>query len=64
MGSASIPGTVRELSPSRCYLGNKGDEYLPGRPRRELTKGTGICKTVKLTSTGTMHKLRREMGAV
>jgi hypothetical protein len=30
MGSASIPATVRELGPSRCYLGNKGDEYLPG----------------------------------
>jgi len=34
--------------------------------RRELTKGTGICKTAKLTGlgTGTVHKLRREMGTV
>ena len=31
--------------------------------RRELTKGTGICKTAKLTGlgTGTVHKLRRQM---
>jgi len=56
---------VRELGPSRCYLGNKGDEYLPGG-HGELTKGTGICKTAKLTGlgTGTVHKLRREMGTV
>jgi DNA invertase Pin-like site-specific DNA recombinase len=34
--------------------------------RRELAKGTGICKTAKLTGlgTGTVHKLRREMLAV
>ena len=32
--------------------------------RRELAKGTGIFKTAKLTGlgTGTVHKLRREMG--
>jgi molybdate transport system substrate-binding protein len=33
MGSAWIPGTVRELGPFRCYLGNKGDEYVPGGTR-------------------------------
>ena len=34
--------------------------------RRELAKGTGIIKTAKLTGlgTGTVHKLRREMGTV
>jgi hypothetical protein len=34
--------------------------------RRELTQGTGICKTAKLTGlgTGTVHKLRREMRTV
>jgi DNA invertase Pin-like site-specific DNA recombinase len=34
--------------------------------RRELAKGMGICKTAKLTGlgTGTVHKLRRGMGAV
>jgi hypothetical protein len=31
--------------------------------RRHLAKGTGICKTAKLTGLGTetVHKLRREM---
>jgi DNA invertase Pin-like site-specific DNA recombinase len=34
--------------------------------RRELTKGTGICKTAKLTGlgTGTVHKLKRGMVGV
>jgi len=34
--------------------------------RRELAKGTGICKTAKLSGlgTGTVHKLRRQMGTV
>jgi len=34
--------------------------------RQELAKGTGICKTAKLTGpgTGTVHKLRRQMRAV
>jgi hypothetical protein len=34
------------------------------RARQELAKGTGIIKTAKLTDlgTGTVHKLRREMG--
>src|SRR5215813_9518529 len=34
--------------------------------RQESAKGTGICKTAKLTGlgTGTVHKLRREMLAV
>jgi DNA invertase Pin-like site-specific DNA recombinase len=33
--------------------------------RRELTKGTGICKTAKLTGlgTGTVHKLKRQIEA-
>jgi DNA invertase Pin-like site-specific DNA recombinase len=34
--------------------------------RQELAKGTGICKTAKLTGlgTGTVHKLRRQIVAL
>jgi hypothetical protein len=51
----------------RKRLGRPGAEADKlERARRELTKGTGICKTAKLTGlgTGTVPKLRREMGTV
>ena len=55
---------VSKASKVRKRLGRPGAEadklYLA---RRELAKGTGICKTAKLTDlgTGTVHKLRRQM---
>ena len=51
----------------RIRLGRPGAEADKlDRAREELAKGTGIIKTAKLTGlgTGTVHKLRREMGTV
>ncbi len=50
----------------RKRLGRPGAEADKlDKAREELAKGTGIIKTAKLTGlgTGTVHKLRREMGA-
>ena len=49
----------------RRRLGRPGAEpERVERARRELTKGTGIGKTARLTGlgTGTVHQLKREMG--
>ena len=57
---------VSKAGKVRKRLGRPGAEAdKVDRARQELAKGTGICKTAKLTGlgTGTVHKLRREMGA-
>jgi hypothetical protein len=48
----------------RRNLGRPGAEKLEAA-RAELAKGTGIIKTARLIGlgVGTVHKLRREMGA-
>jgi DNA invertase Pin-like site-specific DNA recombinase len=57
---------VSKAGKVRKRLGRPGAEADKlDRAREELAKGTGIIKTAKLTGlgTGTVHKLRREMGA-
>ena len=58
---------VSKASKVRKRLGRPGAEADKlDRARQELAKGMGICKTARLTGlgTGTVHKLRREMGTV
>ena len=55
---------VSKAGKVRKRLGRPGAEADKlDRARQELAKGTGIIKTAKLTGLGTVHKLRREMGA-
>jgi hypothetical protein len=58
---------VSKAGKVRKRLGRPGAEADKlDKARQELAKGTGIIKTAKLTGlgTGTVHKLRREMGTV
>ena len=58
---------VSKAGKVRKRLGRPGAEADKlDRARQELAKGTGIIKTAKLTGlgTGTVHKLRREMGTL
>jgi DNA invertase Pin-like site-specific DNA recombinase len=54
---------VSKAGKVRNRLGRPGAEADKLLARRELAKGTGICKTAKRKSlgTGTVHKLRRQM---
>jgi DNA invertase Pin-like site-specific DNA recombinase len=55
---------VSKAGKVRKRLGRPGAEAEKlDLARQELAKGTGICKTAKLTGlgTGTVHKLRRQM---
>ena len=58
---------VSKAGKVRNRLGRPGAEADKlALARRELAKGTGICKTAKRTGlgTGTVHKLRRQMEGI